>query len=92
MMNFVLSARVDETNKQHPPSTFGPTAKPRRVTVADRVALHLGLALITWSRRTGTSVAGPTRDQVRARHAHAVARADRELRTERALRLTTPTR
>jgi hypothetical protein len=92
MMNFVLSTRVDETHDKHPPSSTGGTARTRRVTIADRVALHLGLALITWSRRSGAVNSEPTRDQLRARHAHARDRADRELRTERALRLTMPTR
>jgi hypothetical protein len=42
-MNTVLLTRVDE-HQPHPPS-------PQRVSLPDRVALHLGLALITWSRR-----------------------------------------
>jgi hypothetical protein len=29
-----------------------PTDPPRRVSLADRVALRIGLALIVWSRRT----------------------------------------
>ncbi len=48
-MNTVLSTPVDEQHQPHPPS-------PRRVTLPDRVALHLGLALITWSRRPHAAV------------------------------------
>ena len=45
-MNTLESTRVDTHN--HPPSHATPV---RRVSLPDRVALHLGLALITWSRR-----------------------------------------
>jgi hypothetical protein len=90
-MNTVLSTPVDEQNHTHPPSRAGLSAV-RRVGLADRVALHLGLALITWSRRPRTVAPGPTRDDLRALHARAVERADRERQAERAVRLGLPTR
>jgi hypothetical protein len=52
-MNTVLSTHVDEQRNQHPPSQHTP-ARANRVGLVDRVALHLGLALITWSRRPHT--------------------------------------
>jgi hypothetical protein len=90
-MNTVLSTPVDEQNHAHPPSRAGSSAV-RRVRLADRVALHLGLALITWSRRPRTVALEPTRDELRARYARAVERADREWRAERAVRLGLPRR
>lgn len=91
-MHTVMSTQVDEKKYQHPPSPVEQRAQPRRVTVADRAALHLGLALITWSRRTHTVAVVPSREQLRARHAHVAERVGRERAAERALRLTTPTR
>jgi hypothetical protein len=90
-MNTVLSAPVDEQNHLHPPSRVGSPAV-RSVGLADRVALHLGLALITWSRRPRTVAPEPTRDHLRALHARAVERAERERQTERTVRLGLPTR
>jgi hypothetical protein len=46
-MDTVLLTRVDEQHQPHPPS-------PHRVALPDRIALRLGLALITWSRRPRT--------------------------------------
>lgn len=37
---------------QHPPSHTTTAATPQRVRFVDRLALQLGLALITWSRRS----------------------------------------
>ena len=87
-----MSTEVDEKKYQHPPSPVDQRARPRRVTVADRAALHLGLALITWSRRTRVVALEPSREQLHARHAHLAERVGRERAAERALRLTTPTR
>jgi hypothetical protein len=50
-VNTVLSTRVDEQHQQHPPSWLNHAPARPRVSLADRVALHLGLALVTWSRR-----------------------------------------
>jgi hypothetical protein len=90
-MNTALSTPVDEQNHVHPPSRVG-SSVVHRVGLADRVALHLGLALITWSRRPRTVALEPTRDQLCARYARSVERTDREWKAERAVRLGLPTR
>jgi hypothetical protein len=90
-MNTVLSTPVDEQNHTHPPSR-AQLSHPRRVGLADRVALHLGLALITWSRRPRTVAPTPSRDEQRALHARSVERAEREREVERSVRLGLPTR
>jgi hypothetical protein len=90
-VNTMLSTQVDEQNYEHPPSPTELT-KSGQVTLADRVALHLGLALITWSRRPRTVAPQPSFDELRFRRAHSRERAEREWQTERALRLGLPTR
>ena len=45
-------AEQRSTDTQHPPSPA--VAQPTRVRIPDRIALRLGLALITWSRRSST--------------------------------------
>lgn len=61
----------------------------RSVSLPDRIALRLGLALITWSRRTH-------RPESRERRANRIeqhlARLDRERTAERELRLLVPIR
>jgi hypothetical protein len=84
-VNTVLSTSVDEHHHQHP----SPLASVRRVSVADRVALHLGLALITWSRRPAKAAHQPSRNEL---HQRSVERTAREWHAERTLRLTVPTR
>jgi hypothetical protein len=91
IMNTVLSTPVDEQNHTHPPSRAR-SSTVRTVGLADRVALHLGLALITWSRRPRTVAQRPSRDYLRALRARSIERADRERQTERAVRLGLPTR
>lgn len=95
-MNTTLETR--QSQHDHPPSAsseqfdaferFEPRPV-RRVGLADRVALRLGVALVTWSRR-------PLRLETRERRANRVeqhlARLAREQAAERALRLTTPLR
>jgi hypothetical protein len=66
-MNTTLLTRVDEQNHNHPPSH-------PRVSLPDRVALHVGLALITWSRRPHTP------PPVREHNAHARHERERYLR------------
>jgi hypothetical protein len=66
-MNTLLSTRVDEQHQPHPPS-------PTRVTLPDRVALHVGLALVMWSRRPHTA------RLVREHNAHARSERERYLR------------
>lgn len=71
-MNTLTSTPVDTSN--HPPSH----TPVRRVSLPDRVALHVGLALITWSRRPHTLPAQPQADELYARNDRARERAARE--------------
>jgi hypothetical protein len=84
-MNTVLSTRVDEQPRQHPPSWLSRSSTPARVSVADRVALHVGLALVTWSRRPRRVVEHTARHARQSARRLAEARALRE--GEWALRL-----
>jgi hypothetical protein len=88
----MLSTPVDEKNYKHPHAQLYQRASPRHVTLADRAALHLGLALITWSRRARVVAPQPGRDELRARYATSVARAERERSAERTLRLNLASR
>jgi hypothetical protein len=78
IVNTVLSTPVDEQNHKHPPSSPGPVSRVRTVSLADRAALHLGIALITWSRRPRTAAPRLNRDDLRARREAAIARDARE--------------
>jgi hypothetical protein len=93
-MNTVLSTRVDEQEqqRQHPPSWLHHTSARSRVSVADRVALHLGLALVTWSRRPRGVTGQPSWETLRVRRAATVERVDRERRAARSLHSTLPRR
>jgi hypothetical protein len=91
-VNTVLSTRVDKQNDHHPPSPRGAAPRPRHISVADRAALHLGLALITWSRRPHAAVPELNRDDLHARHERAAARADRERLWLLAMYLSQPRR
>ncbi|QAV69860.1 hypothetical protein ESZ53_05075 [Salinibacterium sp. UTAS2018] len=73
-MNATLAAPKDRHDHppepsaaQNPHDAAPRQAMPRRVGVVDRLALHLGVALITWSRRPHRSrlLASP---QQRAEH------------------------
>jgi len=85
-MNSTLSTAPKRLD--HPPRR--PVAQqPRRVDLLDRVALRIGLALITWGRR-------PRPVESRERRANRIeqqlSRLDREHAAERSLRLTVPPR
>jgi hypothetical protein len=84
-VNTTLSTRVDDQNQKHPPSPVEPVSRPRNVSLADRAALHLGLALITWSRRPRTIAPEASRVDLNTRRAAALARAARESRWQLAL-------
>ena len=84
-MNTVLSTRVDEQNHTHPPSSLEHRAT---VSLADRVALHLGLALVTWSRRPRTAASQSSRDALLGRSRAATARLAREREWQLALYLS----
>ena len=90
-MNTVLSTPVDEPNHTHPPSR-AQLSHPRRVGLADRVALHLGLALITWSRRPRTVARGTSRADLLHRSRLETTRATREREWQLALFLSQPRR
>ena len=73
---------------QHPPShTAAPSsaARPSRVRLVDRLALQLGLALITWSRRSRNPDSWERRatrvEQQRSREARELAALRLALRT-----------
>jgi hypothetical protein len=87
-MNTVLSTPVDEQNHAHPPSSLDHRANVRTVSLADRAALQLGLALITWSRRPRTGARGTSRDDLLRRSRAETARATREREGQLALSLS----
>lgn len=61
----------------------------RRVSLLDRLALHLGVALVTWGRRP---LAVETRERRATRVEQHLARLERERAFERTLRLSVPLR
>jgi len=76
MSNTITPVRRRATQDQHPPSRSA--EQPVRVRLADRIALRLGLALITWSRRSRTP---ETRERRATRVEHELAREARERAT-----------
>jgi hypothetical protein len=74
-----------QTRTGHPPQPVAQPQPKRHVSLVDRLALHLGVALITWSRR-------PRDYESRERRANRIeqqlARAAREREAERTYRLT----
>jgi hypothetical protein len=73
----------------HPPNTAAPPVRRGRVSLLDRLALHLGLALVQWSRRSTVAV----RHERRATHVQQhLARERRERGHERTYRLLVPPR
>jgi hypothetical protein len=88
IVNTTLSTPVDEQQHLHPPSSFDHVSNARTVSLADRVALHLGLALITWSRRPRTVASRESHEQLRTRREAAFARAKREREWQLALYLS----
>jgi hypothetical protein len=81
-MNTALSTRTD-----HPPTAVA--LAPRRVGPVDRLALHLGLALITWGRRPRPLPA--SRERRATTVEHTLARWERERHAEREALLRRPT-
>lgn len=82
-----MNTTLSRTRHEQPPHQLEVALESRpvaRVGLVDRVALHLGLALITWSRRTDNV-------ESRERRAHLyeqrLARLERERAAERSLRL-----
>jgi hypothetical protein len=85
-VNTVLSTPVDQQH-QHPPQPPQHEVTVRRVGLPDRIALHVGLALITWSRRPSTRRSGSN-----DRHRRSAEQAKREWQAERTQRLILPPR
>lgn len=81
----------------HPPETVRLEVRRRqhRVGFVDRLALHVGVALVTWSRRPlaleSRATADPREDQAR-RHQNRLAEAQRRCEAERSARMTVPGR
>lgn len=90
-MNTVLSTPVDEQRHHHPPSGQAP-ARLRRVGLVDRVALHLGLALITWSRRPARAAVPDREYNPYERRERAAARRQRDEHWQRAMLAAHPWR
>lgn len=86
-MNTLLQAPASRT--QHPPISTA-SLVVRRVGLVDRLALHLGVALITWSRRPAREHV--SRERLANRHEQRLARVARELATERGYRILNPLR
>jgi len=85
------SSTAQRTLHGHPPSTAAaPTrALLKPVSLLDRLALHLGVALVRWSRRSRVAV----RHERRASRVEQLLATDRRERGyERALRTLTPPR
>lgn len=85
-MNTVTSAPRRDTASPPAPAITRPV---RRVGLADRLALRLGIALITWSRRPLTL---ESRERRATRVEQQLARLAREQAAERSLRLIAPPR
>ena len=86
-MNTTLS--TTRGRHDHPPQPAGeqPQHLVRRVSLLDRAALHLGVALITWGRRP---LAVDSHEQRANRARWHAARLGRERAAERWLRLNLP--
>lgn len=85
-MNTTLSTAPERLD--HPPRP--PAAQqPRRVNLLDRIALRIGLALITWGRRPRSI---ESRERRATRIEQQLGRIERERAAERRLRLTLPLR
>jgi hypothetical protein len=105
-MNTALTTRSTDRDDHPPPtpltptplttmplSTTAPRAAPR-LRLIDRLALRVGLALITWSRRQRATEAKAVESRERRanRVEQQLATLERERAAERMLRLTVPLR
>lgn len=71
-MSTALTARPSIPSTVHPQSV---PARPRRVSLPDRIALRIGIALVQWSRRPRVIV---TRASILHRHEVQQSRRERE--------------
>lgn len=83
-MNTTLSTETSRTEHQH----HEPQYEARRVGLTDRLALHLGVALITWGRRPY----GQSRERRANRVEARLAQLAREREYQRQQLLTLPVR
>lgn len=79
----------------HPPQPVRPEVHHRkgRVGFVDRLALHLGVALVTWSRRplaVDSRITADAREDLARRHENRLAEAQRRCEVERSARMTVP--
>jgi len=81
-MNTTLSTAP--RRREHPPHLAIVSQPVRRVGLLDRLALHIGIALIAWGRRP---YAVDTRERRANRIEQELARLERECAAEKALRL-----
>ncbi|MEO8093293.1 MAG: hypothetical protein ABI632_00035 [Pseudolysinimonas sp.] len=86
-MNNILSTAPGRHT--HPPELSFEDNPVRRVGVIDRVALHLGVALIKWGRRPRTLA---SRERRASRVEQRLAQLERERVNARSLRLLLPPR
>ncbi|RQP10060.1 MAG: hypothetical protein EAS51_09760 [Microbacteriaceae bacterium] len=56
-MNTTLTPTTRHTTPPHEAATRSVHAPARTLTIVDRAALHLGMALIRWGRRPGRELA-----------------------------------
>jgi tRNA A37 threonylcarbamoyladenosine biosynthesis protein TsaE len=83
-MNTTLSTTPGRHD--HPPEHLDQHHRPvRRVGLLDRLALHVGIALITWGRRPA---AVPSREELQLRIQNQHDRSERERAMERVLLLS----
>ena len=87
-----MNATLSETRQLRPPQpeVQVETRPVPRVSLLDRVALHVGLALITWSRRTLATA--ETRERRAHQYEQHLARLERERVAERMRLVTMPQR
>lgn len=86
-MNTTLSTTGRHT---HPPEQVLHSPRPvRRVSLLDRLALHLGIALIKWGRRP---LAVESRERRASRIEQRLAILERERAAERTMRMILPPR
>lgn len=86
-MNTTLATR--EPRPDHPPLAPIESHQARRVGLADRIALRVGIALITWSRRP---LVLESRERRATRVEQHLARLAREQAAEAAYRVNVPVR
>ena len=70
-----MSTTTSTRRLHHPPQPEATVHSVTRVSFVDRVALHLGLALITWSRRTRSV---ESRERLALLHEQRIDRVERE--------------